>query len=139
MFADFVHTFPRGWRAAILEEYHDCAGLKDGALALLGSIMEHDCSRIILSGDSIISIYEDIPKDNIYDPSCFNLLPNILMKDLISANCGVSLSAKTPAAWRGHCWTGRGTLQQAVIDDAVARLNLGRSLPSPDLLAKDYV
>ena len=111
--------------------------MRDGALALLGSIMERDCWRITLSGDSVVSTCEGIPEGSKYGPSCFNLLPNTLVKDLISANCGVSLSAKTPAAWRGHCWTGRGTPQQAVVDDVVARLTLGRPLPSPGLLAKD--
>ena len=96
VFADFVHAFPRGWRAAILEECHDCAGLRDGALALLGSIMERDCWRITLSGDSIVSTCEGIPEGSKYGPSCFNLLPNTLVKDFISANCGVSPKLQLP-------------------------------------------
>lgn len=36
IFADFVHAFPRCWRSALLHECYRTAGLRDGALALLG-------------------------------------------------------------------------------------------------------
>ena len=38
-FAAFVHAFPRAWRASILAEAGVFAGTRDGALALLASII----------------------------------------------------------------------------------------------------
>ena len=137
IFADFVHAFPRGWRAAIVEQCHDCAGLKDGALALLGSIMDSDYWRITLSGDSVVSTREGIPEGSKYGPTCFNMLPNTLVKALLHAKCGVPLSACAPAAWRGHFWTGRGSPEPEVVEGLVAHLNHGGPLPNCDLLAKD--
>ena len=39
-FADFVHAFPRAWRALILAEAGVSAGTRDGALALLASFLK---------------------------------------------------------------------------------------------------
>ena len=52
IFADFVHAFPSAWRALILAEAKISAGVRDGALALLASILKEDFWRITLSGDS---------------------------------------------------------------------------------------
>ena len=77
IFADFVHAFPRCWRAALLKQSHDSVGLRDGALQLLGSIMEQDTWRITLSGDSITGTCEGIPEGSKYGPAAFNLLPDV--------------------------------------------------------------
>ena len=50
VFGDFVHAFPRCWRAALVKQFHSAVGLRDGALSLLGSIMEQDTWRVTLSG-----------------------------------------------------------------------------------------
>lgn len=109
IFADFVHAFPRCWRDALLYECHQVVGLKDGAFALLGSIMKKDVWRISLSGDSCLSTTGGIPEGSKYGPPCFNLLPNSLIKRLQAEQCGISTVTDVPQVWKGHVWTGRGS------------------------------
>jgi hypothetical protein len=84
-------------------------GLKDGAFALLGSIMKKDVWRISLSGDSCLSTTGGIPEGSKYGPPCFNLLPNSLIKRLQAEQCGISTVTDVPQVWKGHVWTGRGS------------------------------
>ena len=132
-----MHAFPRCWRAGLISETHISAGMRDGALSLLGSIMEKDRWRITFSGDSLVSTSEGIPEGSKYGPACFNLLPNILVKELLGARCGISFSAKVPHAWADHVWTGRGFPESSTVQDILCRLQHDKSLPGIELMRKD--
>ena len=73
-------------------------------------------------GDSITGTCEGIPEGSKYGPAAFNLLPDVLVKDLLRSACGISFSAKVPAAWAGHHWTGKGFPDQSLVLDIVSRL-----------------
>ena len=113
IFADFAHAFPSAWRALILAEAKVSAGVRDGALALLASILKEDFWRITLSGDSVVHRSHGIPEGSKFGPACFNLIPNTLISRLRQANCGVATSGWVPAVWASHKWTGRGVPNQA--------------------------
>eukprot|EP00435_Cladocopium_sp_Y103_P034642 s2414_g9.t1 len=112
------------------------AGLRDGALALLGSIMEKDIWRISLSGDSFVSTTEGIPEGSKYGPPCFNLLPNTLVKKLQAEQCGIAIAAEVPQIWKNHVWTGRGEPDPSLTRLIVQQLRCqSNNLPGADTLS----
>ena len=134
IFADFVHAFPRAWRALILVEAGVSAGIRDGALALLASILKEDYWRITLSGDSVVHRSHGIPEGSKLGPPCFNLLPNTLISRLRLANCGVATSGWVPAAWASHKWTGQGVPNQAEAAILARRIANQETLPPASAL-----
>ena len=62
LFADQVHAFPRTWRAVLLTEAADAGELRDGCLALLGSIMSSDMFVVPMSGFSCVKLVEGLPE-----------------------------------------------------------------------------
>ncbi|CAE7246984.1 unnamed protein product [Symbiodinium natans] len=137
IFADFVHAFPRAWRDLLLVEARHTAGIRDGAFALLASVMKCDFWRIALSGESVATVADGVPEGSKYGPPCFNFLPNTLVRRMREARCGLATSAWVPKAWASHTWSGSGSPDlrkaQSIADDIAS----GRQLPRVADLARN--
>ena len=132
LFGDFVHAFPRSWRAPLLIQLKVLVGISDGAFTLAASIMEFDVWLILLSGLQRVLLYQGAPEGSKYGPKFFNLLPDTLIRRLVENGCGVASSGWTPASWCEHSWVGQGS----PVPGTVARLlaALREELPLPGVL-----
>ena len=133
IFADFTYVFPRTWRALILTEACSCAGVRDGALALLASIFNEDQWWVARSGNSVICKSHGIPEGSKLGPACFNLLPNTLVQRLRNSNCGVMTTGWVPAVWASYSWSGKGVPDQS--ETALLALKIRYNLPVPPVSA----
>ena len=115
LFADQVKAFPRTWRADILEEAATGPRIRDGALALLGSILDHDSVCIWLSGDSVVTVTQGIPEGGCIGPMAYPLIPDSLLRLLQQEKVGIGVGAKIPDCWKGHVWRGCGTPDESLV------------------------
>ena len=106
---DFKKTFPRQWRAALLNELFDVPQIRGGAYAELESILAQDDVHVWLSGISQILVSQGIPEGGCLGPLFYPLTPNSLMSALAEAGCGFGLGVQMPQAWIGYTWRGDGT------------------------------
>ncbi len=108
--------------------------IRDGALALLGSMLESDEVEVWLSGRSRVQVVQGIPEGGSLGSLGYNLLPDTLIRTLEGDGHGIGLFMQVPVAWKDHAWCCVGSPVDAVVVDLRARLRFGGPLPPSQLL-----
>jgi hypothetical protein len=132
---DFVKAFPRVWRDYWLALMFKGPQIRDGAFALLASMLKFDEVYIWLSGRSSVRVVQGIPEGGSLGPMGYNLLPDTLVRFLESRGHGVGVSCVMPVAWANHTWHGSGTPVEAVVAGIRSALRTGADLPPSELLS----
>jgi hypothetical protein len=135
VFGDLEKAFPRTWRQLMLHELSKSAGIRDGMLALLGSMLEHDQVHVHISGNSIVIVLQGVSEGGLIGPLAFPTFMDTLTKQLVDQGCGVGLGIQMPIAWQGFAWSGKGTPDSQVTKELAVALRAGSALPSPGDLA----
>ena len=135
VFGDLQKAFPRTWREGLLLNLHEFGGVRDGAFALLRSILEEDCVHINHNGCAVVWVQQGVPEGGSMGPLAFPLYMEGLTRELLAADLGVGIGARVPEAWREHTWAGEGTPSPELTGRLEAAIREGGPLPSPALLA----
>ena len=129
-FGDLLKAFPHTWREALVMLMHDGPGLRCGALALLGSVLQFDVILVRQSGASEVRVDQGVPEGGVIGPLGFTQLPDVLVKDILAADYGVGLDVVMPDEWASHIWIGAGCPDLALVDVISLALRGEGSLPS---------
>ena len=89
VFGDLEQAFPRMWRQCMLRELKLSVGIRDGMLALLGSIMDHDRVHIYLSGASVVCVVQGVSEGGLLGPLAFPSYMETLTKELHKASSNI--------------------------------------------------
>ena len=76
--------------------------LGGGAFLLLCNICSWDEMVIFLSGASAVQVNEGLPEGGTLGTTLYTLLPDTLVKELLSLGHGVGLHRNVPKKWREH-------------------------------------
>ena len=134
--ADVWKAFPRMWREDFMDLLMTGPRVRDGAAALIGSILEWDDVIVPLGGCSSVKVIQGVPEGGKLGPLGFNLLPDSLARMFDDAGLGVGLGIVIPPAWAEHKWIGTGTPIPPLVEVLVKGLQGSLLLPPADLLAK---
>jgi len=103
--------------------------VKDGILALLGSILKQDFWVIATGVPYQVGVNEGLPEGGKTGNLTFNHLPESLVKMLVSAECGVATTSWMPSEWAAHEWSGMGTPCSVQVATLLGAFRRGLSLP----------
>ena len=145
--ADMRKAFPRTWRESLLDEASvDPAKegrpgipLRGGALVAVSECLRWDEVVIGLGEKALIVILmQGIPEGGVLGPWLYTKIPDVLIRRLREAGCGVRMGVEVPVAWQGCRWPVGGRVSpervshlQAMIEDG------GVGLPSKETLEKN--
>ena len=119
---DFKKAFPRVWRELLLDLLGSGPRLHNGIFELLASILASDSVHVWQSGISVVKVLQGIPEGGSIGPSCYNILPDSLVRLLEEANLGLGLGTPMPELWQEHSWSGHGHPDASIVANLRGRL-----------------
>jgi len=135
IFGDLWKAFPRTWRQRLLHLCHARAGISDGSWSLLASILSFDRVVVTIGGHTVIVVEQGISEGGLVGTFAFNLLPDELVRDLLSNDHGIGVDIQMPPAWQDYIWQGCGTPNAGLVEAVHQALQSGMGLPTVELLA----
>ena len=70
-FGDLEKAFPKTWRAVMLKNLEQDAGMCDGMYGLLGSILQHDRVHVNICGSTIVVVEQGVAEGGVIGPLAF--------------------------------------------------------------------
>jgi hypothetical protein len=145
--ADMKKAFPRTWREALLDEAStDLAAegrpgvpLRGGALVAVAECLRWDEVVVGIGATSLVEVQlQGVPEGGVLGPWLYTKLPDVLIRRLRAAGCGVRMGTQVPPTWQGCRWPvgGRVTPTRAAHLETMLEAG-GAGLPSRDTLERN--
>ena len=89
---------------------------------------------VMSSGASSVHITQGLPEGGTLGTAAYVLLPDSLVKELLSLGHGISLNPDIPTIWHGHRWSGLGKPKHELVCRLMQDIASNSTLPGPSAL-----